>query len=65
MSSFKPSDIKPKSTPKNVPLPTAVEDTPIKKPFVPKPHLTQRPFRNDALVSLRDGLSKSYRVKQG
>lgn len=29
-----------------------------KKPFVPKPHLTQRPFRNPELDALRSQLRK-------
>lgn len=34
--------------------PTAKESTPsVKRPFVQKPHLTDRPFQNDALKKLR------------
>jgi len=30
-----------------------------KKPFVPQPHLTQKPFKNKALYELRDQLRKT------
>lgn len=63
-NSFKPSDIKAK--PVATPEVPKVEETVVeKKPFIRKPHLTQRPFRNEQLVSLRDGLDKSYKVKKG
>lgn len=36
----------------------AAKPAPPKKPFVPKPHLTQRPFRNPELDALRSTLRK-------
>ena len=65
----KPSDIRPKKPTTAVQAMQAAAESEkqaaVKKPFVRKPHLTQRPFHNESLVSLRAGLRKSANVKQG
>lgn len=68
----KPSDIKPrpKAKPEKQTLDSEIKSLKARaqgeKPkFVRKPHLTQRPFHNPGLVSLRDGLKKSYNIKKG
>lgn len=65
----KPSDIRPKKPTTAVQAMQAAAEgekqAPVKKPFERKPHLTQRPFHSEGLISLRDGLRKSYNIKQG
>jgi len=64
---FKPSDIKPKtvaSPPEDEVQKDEAVSTKPKKPFVRKPHLTHRPFRNDALQSLR-GQLHGEKIKKG
>lgn len=45
-------------------LSDTMEQAPKRPPFVRKEHLTQRPFINPALVSLRDGMQRSVRIKK-
>ena len=48
----------------SVPSAPVKQEIKIKPAFARKPHLTQRPFVNPAIVSLRDGMQRSVKIKK-